>query len=225
MNQTKEKQYSVSLRYREEHGQEKLGLMINQTWFDDPRRLTFTFSRYKFVSKMMEGFEDVLEVGCGDAFASRVVQQSVKNLTVTDFEQHFIEDIRQRTLAQWPFKAVLQHDLLNDGPIPGHFDGIYSLDVLEHITKADETVFLTNMAASLKEHGTLIIGMPTLESQAYASPISKEGHVNCKTMPELRDTMKDYFNNVYMFCMNDEVVHTGYHKMAHYIFALCCSKK
>jgi len=25
--------------------------------------------------------------------------------------------------------------------------------------------------------------------------------------------------------MNDEVVHTGYHKMAHYLFALCCGKK
>jgi len=25
--------------------------------------------------------------------------------------------------------------------------------------------------------------------------------------------------------MNDEVVHTGYHKMAHYLLALCCGKK
>jgi hypothetical protein len=28
-----------------------------------------------------------------------------------------------------------------------------------------------------------------------------------------------------MFSMNDEVVHTGYHKMAHYLFALCCEKR
>jgi hypothetical protein len=28
-----------------------------------------------------------------------------------------------------------------------------------------------------------------------------------------------------MFSMNDEVVHTGYHKMAHYLFALCCHKR
>jgi hypothetical protein len=28
-----------------------------------------------------------------------------------------------------------------------------------------------------------------------------------------------------MFSMNDEVVHTGYHKMAHYLFAVCCGRR
>ena len=46
-----------------------------------------------------------------------------------------------------------------------------------------------------------------------------------KSLPELRSLMQRYFHNVYMFCMNDEILHTGYHKMAHYIFALCGSKK
>jgi hypothetical protein len=27
-----------------------------------------------------------------------------------------------------------------------------------------------------------------------------------------------------MFSMNDEVVHTGFHPMAHYLFALCCTR-
>lgn len=225
MQETQEKQYTVSLEYRDAHGQEQLGLMLNQAWFDDPRRLTFTFSRYKFVSKMLEGFDNVLEVGCGDGFASRIVQQTVKSLTLTDFDQHFISDIKNRELPRWKFKHVVQHDLLKGGPIPGIFDGIYSLDVLEHIQPADEYTFLQNMCGSLSKNGTMIVGMPTLESQDYASPISKAGHVNCQSLPQLKVTMQQFFNNVYMFSMNDEVVHTGYHKMSHYIFALCCSKK
>jgi hypothetical protein len=28
-----------------------------------------------------------------------------------------------------------------------------------------------------------------------------------------------------MFTMNDEVLGTGYHKMAHYLFALCCAQR
>ena len=68
---TREPQYSVSLDYRDKHGQEKLGLMTNQAWYDDPKRLTFTLARYKFVAKMLAGMTDVLEVGCGDAFAHR----------------------------------------------------------------------------------------------------------------------------------------------------------
>jgi 2-polyprenyl-3-methyl-5-hydroxy-6-metoxy-1,4-benzoquinol methylase len=225
LQETQEKQYTVSLEYRDAHGQERLGLMLNQAWFDDPRRLTFTFSRYKFVSKMFEGMENVLEVGCGDGFASRIVQQSVKNLTLTDFDQHFINDIRERELPEWKFKNIIQHDLILGGAVAGTYDGIYSLDVLEHIQPADEFVFLKNIISSLAEHGTLIMGMPTLESQVYASPISKAGHVNCQSVPQLKTTMQQFFHNVYMFSMNDEVVHTGYHKMSHYVFALCCSKK
>jgi hypothetical protein len=33
-----------------------------------------------------------------------------------------------------------------------------------------------------------------------------------------------HFRNVYMFCMNDEVLYIGYHKVANYIPALCCNK-
>jgi 2-polyprenyl-3-methyl-5-hydroxy-6-metoxy-1,4-benzoquinol methylase len=223
--ETKERQYSISLAYREKHGQERLGLMLNQAWYDDPKRLAFTFSRYKFVSKMLLGCKNVLEVGCGDAFASRIVLQDVENLTVTDFDPVFIEDIKSRQVPGWEYKDCFSHDLLQGGPVPGSFDGIYALDVLEHINPADEKIFLGNMVASLTEHGTMVIGMPSIESQDYASPISKEGHVNCQTLPVLKETMQSFFHNVYMFCMNDEVVHTGYHKMAHYLFALCCNKK
>jgi predicted SAM-dependent methyltransferase len=111
------------------------------------------------------------------------------------------------------------------GPVPGEFDGMYALDVLEHIVPENENKFLRNMAASLIPHGAMIIGMPSLESQDYASPMSKDGHVNCKSMPDLKKTMQRYFHSVFMFSMNDEVVHTGYHRMAHYLFALCCGKK
>jgi len=37
--------------------------------------------------------------------------------------------------------------------------------------------------------------------------------------------MENYFHTVLMFSMNDEVVHTGYHKMAQYLFAVCCDQK
>ena len=75
--------------------------------------------------------------------------------------------------------------------------------------------------ASLTDDAVMVVGMPSLESQAYASEGSKAGHVNCKSAPDLKALMQSFFRAVFMFSMNDEVVHTGYHKMAHYIFALC----
>jgi 2-polyprenyl-3-methyl-5-hydroxy-6-metoxy-1,4-benzoquinol methylase len=222
-NGTKEKQYELLARYQRERGLESLGMMTSQAFYDDPKRLAFTFARYKFVAKMLAGRRHVLEVGCADAFCTRVVRQEVQALTATDFDPLFIEDVKARMTERWSFDCLV-HDMLA-GPITGVFDGVYAMDVLEHIDPKDEDLFLKNMFAPLTEDGVAIIGMPSLESQIYASEISKEGHVNCKTQPDLKAVMEGHFKNVFMFSMNDEVLHTGYHKMAHYIIALCAGPR
>jgi 2-polyprenyl-3-methyl-5-hydroxy-6-metoxy-1,4-benzoquinol methylase len=219
--QTKEKQYSELLDVKNSVGLTSLGVMTNQVWHDDPRRLTFLLSRYKFVSKMFAGKANVAELGCGDAFGSRIVQQDVKALSVFDFDPLFIADVNERKSAKWPFKAATVHDALT-GPLPGGpFDGIYSLDVMEHIPAADENTYLTNIKKSLAPHGAFIVGMPSLESQTYASPQSKIGHINCKSGNDFKAVLSHHFGNVFLFSMNDEVVHTGFSPMAHYLIGLC----
>lgn len=220
---TREPQYQECVEAVAARGFERLGLRSSQSWHDDPKHILFRLSRYKFVAKMLAGSENVLEIGCGDAFGTRLVQQEVKALSATDFDEVFLEDVKTRMVERWKF-PVFAHDLFA-GPIPGAYDGVFALDVLEHIKAGDEHTFLTNALAPLTATGTAIIGMPSLESQSHASPTSRAGHVNCKSMPELRKAMRRYFHNVYMFSMNDEVVHTGYHPMAHYLFALCAHKK
>lgn len=126
-------------------------------------------------------------------------------------------------VPRWNFD-VFVHDLL-EGPVPGQFDAVYALDVLEHIEPMQEATFLTNSFCSLTEHGVAIIGMPSLESQQYASVQSKFGHVNCKSAADLKLLMETFFHNVFMFSMNDEVVHTGYHKMAHYLLTLGAGRR
>ena len=220
---TNETQYGRFIDQYKSQVNESFGLVHNYSWKFDPRRMLFAFSRYKFVGKMFEGFDRVLEVGCGDASATRLVQQTVNKVVVTDFDQTFIEDIESRQQPNWHLDARV-HDMVAE-PLQENFDGIFSLDVLEHIEKANEDVFLKNICLSLNEHGSLIIGIPSLESQTYAAEASKFGHVNCKSGNELRDLMKKYFHSVFMFSMNDEVVHTGFFPMAHYLIAVCCDKK
>jgi cyclopropane fatty-acyl-phospholipid synthase-like methyltransferase len=220
---TRESQYQTCVDEAEKVGVERLGMQQSQSWREDPRHLVFNLSRYKFVAKMFSGFDRVLEIGCGDAFGSRIVRQEVKHLTATDFDAVFIEDAKSRMRAPWKF-TVMTHDL-SKGPVPGRFDGIFALDVLEHVPPKEEKKFIDTMLLSLERHGVLIVGMPSLESQRYASELSKVGHINCKSMPELKEMMQHYFHNVFMFSMNDEVVHTGFHKMANYLFAVGCSRR
>lgn len=223
MDKTRDPVNQGILDIRDTAGVATLGLMNNQVWHDDPRRLLFTLARYKFVAKMLSGRKSVLEVGCGDAFCSRVVRQEVAALTVTDYDPLFIEDIESRKSERWPMTARV-HDMLA-GPADGTYDAAYALDVLEHIAGSDENRFLDHLKHSLTEHGVLIIGMPSIESQAFASPASKAGHVNCKTGADLKALMERHFHTVFLFSMNDEVVHTGFARMAHYLIGVCAAKK
>lgn len=220
---TKEPQYNMLFDVKRKHGVAKLGVMVNESWSQDPKRTVFTLVRYKFVSKLFEGRKSVLEIGCADAFGTRIVQQAVEHVTAVDFDPLFIEDAKERMDPHWPFDVAV-HDLL-EGPVPGTFDGIYALDVLEHIDPSLEHKFLANAVASLSDTGIAIFGMPSLESQAYASPQSKEGHVNCKSGKDLKATLETYFNTVFIFSMNDEVVHTGFYPMAHYLMGVCAHPK
>jgi 2-polyprenyl-3-methyl-5-hydroxy-6-metoxy-1,4-benzoquinol methylase len=222
--QTKESQYEVVLDIRDKHGLTPLGLMINQAWRDDPKRLAFTFARYKFVAKMLTGKKDVLEIGCADAFCTRIVQQAISQVTVTDFDPVFIADVKARMDPKWPLAGAFVHDMLS-GPPPGRYDAVYALDVLEHIEPKREHEFLQNMVAALTEHGVAIIGMPSLESQDHASAPSRAGHFNCKSGDELKRTLERHFHNVFMFSMNDEVIHTGFFPMAQYVLAIACEQK
>jgi 2-polyprenyl-3-methyl-5-hydroxy-6-metoxy-1,4-benzoquinol methylase len=224
MPTTREPQYQFEVDMARRHGFARFGIMSNQTWRDDPRRLLFHLARYKFVAKMLSGKKRVLEVGCADAFGTRLVQQEVGAVVAADFDPLFIEDARARMRADgWECECRV-HDILA-GPVAGDFDAAYSLDVFEHIPPADEHRFVGHLARSVKRAGVVLVGSPSLQSQAYASKGSREGHVNCKDGKDLKRVMEQHFDNVFLFSMNDEVVHTGFHPMAHYLLALCVGPK
>ena len=160
----------------------------------------------------------MLEVGCGDAFASRIVSQAVDKLTVTDIDEKLLSNARENNKPPYEFN-ILKHDFFNS-PTQHKYSSCYFLDVLEHIDPKDEPVFLENINSSLINYGKVVIGMPSLESQLYASPASKEGHINCKTKAQFKSTLDMYFKSVTIFSMNDEVLHTGFGPMSHYLLAI-----
>jgi len=218
-SQTKEPQYQRSLELARAHGSTRLGYMANQVYHDDPRRIGFVFARYKFVAKMLQGTSRVLEVGCADGFGTRVVQQHVGKVVGIDFDPVFVADVQGRQNSRWRWECRL-HDILK-APVRPRFDAAYALDVLEHIPRSREGRFIRNMQASVHPRGVVILGTPSLESQKYASPQSRQGHVNCKTAAQLKAFLSRHFRHVFLFSMNDEVVHTGFPSLSHYNFALC----
>ena len=215
------KKNNLYKKFQKKFGVEKLGLMSGKRWREDPKGLLFSLSRYKFVSKLLHGKNEVLEIGCGDGWYSRIVKQSVKNLTISDVDEVFLNSAKSRE-KNWNFK-YLNHNML-EGPTKKKYDAIYLLDVFEHIKKKNENVFLKNLGKSLNSSGVLITGTPSLEFQKYVKNPDPT-HYNCKTKAQLEKSLLKYFKNVFIFSMNDELVHTGYEKMSNYFITLCTNKK
>jgi hypothetical protein len=199
--------------------------MASQTWRDDPKKFGIMLARYKFAAKMFEGIKGpVAEIGCADGFGARIVHQMVEGpLHLYDVEEAWLDSFTAANLQFWTHditRAPLPH-----GPSSMRYRAIYMLDVYEHIEPVREHTALSNICRSLTADGVFLIGTPSLESQVYASAISKAGHVNCKTGEGLRRLLLAFFDNVFMFGMNDEVIHTGFLPMAHYLFALCTGRR
>jgi SAM-dependent methyltransferase len=223
MHEYFERQYKILDETLQSKGIARFGPMSSFTWNTDPKRLLFVLSRYKFAARMLEGSNNVIEVGCGDGFAARIVRQHVGNLLLSDADPLMVEYAESVQFADYPV-SVLCHDFcrapLKDASLI--FDGAYMLDVLEHIPISQESQFFSNLRLSLTPAARVVIGIPSTESQVYASPGSKAGHINCKTKEELQESLRRFFTSVFCFSMNDEVVHTGFNRMANYIFAVCC---
>lgn len=199
-----------------------MGPYASHIWKSDPRHLGFLLARYKFCAKMLSGKGDVLEVGCGDAFGTPIVAQEVNSVHGIDWEPLLLRNNAERSKY---FKNCYFSKLdITKKDAGKEYDAVFCLDVIEHIPLKLEKSFMDNICRSTKSRGVCILGTPNIAAVKYASAGSRQGHVNIKDHKSLRKLLERYFENVFLFSMNDEVVHTGYYPMAHYLIGMGVGK-
>lgn len=197
----------------------KLGRYTSDDYINNPKHVAFVASRYKFCAKMLEGMNTVIEVGCGDGFGAPLVASAVQQLICTDINPPLLEDTSRRHRALKNISCEF-FEFRKQAYTP-KVDAFFMVDVIEHIFPQEEDAFMTNLIDSMKDHGVGLIGTPNKTAEQYASEWSRQGHINLKTHEELRELGLRHFYNVFMFGMNDEVVHTGYAPMCHFLWTLC----
>lgn len=200
-----------------------MGPWTSYSLLHDPIHLSFVLSRYKFVARMLKGKKNVLEIGCGDAPGTPIVAQFVEEVVAIDVDDRLTSGNKNRLkkIKNIEFKKM---NICQD--LPGRdFDAAYSIDVIEHLDRHLNRVFMKNTCKCLSEHGICIVGTPNIMARNHASERSKVQHINLFSFKKLHAYLSDYFHNVFMFSMNDEVVHTGFGPMAHYLFGVGVGKK
>jgi 2-polyprenyl-3-methyl-5-hydroxy-6-metoxy-1,4-benzoquinol methylase len=203
-----------------------LGANTSAILATDPKLLLFTLSKYKFAGKLLVG-KNVLELGCMDGTGSILLSSMTRSLTSVDFYKPHISDCLSLQ-ASGHLKEVrfLHRDLLDPNEdLLGRFDGVVCFDVLEHLDPTYTERFFAKATEYMRPEGVFICGMPSLESQAYASEVNKKAHINCMSFVQFITHARKHFSTVLPFGMNDEVIHTGYYQMCHYNIIVCSGIK
>ncbi len=187
----------------------------------DPKRLAFVLARYDFAAKMVCHGKRVIELGCSEGIGVPMLSGSAKSYLGVDSDGEALEAARRQRSRQTI--EFIADDFL--GTKYGEFDSVVSLDVIEHIGPRDERGFLETVHMNLGERGACVIGTPNATASVHASEASRKGHVNLFDASRLVSALEEFFHNVFLFGMNDEVVHTGFPAMAHYLIALGCNRR
>ncbi|MFC1516302.1 class I SAM-dependent methyltransferase [Thermodesulfobacteriota bacterium] len=201
----------------------ELGRYTTEAYKQDPIRLSFITSRYKFCARILTGKNTVLEIGCGDGFGSGIVAQMVGELICTDINEDLLNESRKK-MAFIENMLFEYHDF-REKPFNRVVDAIYLIDTIEHIYPHEEDAFMSNLNASLRGSGVCIIGTPNETADKFSSNWSREGHVNLKDYKSLMELSQRFFQNSFFFGMNDEIIHTGFPPMTHFMWSLCVGPK
>ncbi len=181
-----------------------------------PRRLLHILSYYKFAAKMIGTKKTIMDVGCSEGLGSIILGEFAEKFLGVDIDAPAIEVAKtsfQSPKVTFECADFLRADL-------GRFDAVTCFDVIEHIYPENEETFLSRMASHLSNEGMVVVGTPNITSDQFASPWTKEGHVNLYSGERLQSSLERHFKKVIVFSANDEVVHTGYWPLAHYLLAV-----
>ena len=186
-----------------------------------PRRFLITLAYYKFAAKMLQRKSNILELGCSEGLGASIAGEFADNYTGIDLDENAIQWAKQNFEGD-RCKFILDNF---NGKAYGKFDGLLSLDVIEHILPDNDCLFWETVCQNLTDDGVAVIGTPNKPSQVYASEVTKSGHINLYDHEKFWNCGEKYFSNVFLFSANDETIHTGFYPMAHYLIAVCVSPK
>ena len=142
------------------------------------------FDIYDVVKKVVRN--KVADIGFGTGFGTHLLNVNAKEVYGFEIDENAIQFAK----AVFPFKNLhYEYEDVAKG-IPGQFNYIVMIDVIEHLK--DEKVALDNVKAMMAKDGTLILSTPNRLSRYRKG----ESHVREYAPKELEGILKRHFVSV-----------------------------
>ncbi len=193
---------------------------LERDFLANPLMSAVKLARYKFPARMLSKDDVVLDLGCGNGYGSYFFSFYARKVVGVDLHADLSAASRKLCRDNLGF---VQADIrsLPAEILEGQFTAVSCIDVIEHFDEPDARHILHTAANILPRNGMMIVGTPNKYSQAYRAPHNMAQHLHEYEPDELKALCDCFFGRTILFSMNDELVHTGFDKLAWFLFALC----
>lgn len=153
--------------------------------------------RYKAISSCLKNM-NVLDAGCGTGYGSLLMSQNALSVTGIDISHETVEWCNEHYSAQQNLKfiqASLDSLPFNDS----EFDCIVIFEVIEHVDKNIQNMFLKEAKRVLKPSGTLIISTPNKSIYTDKSGYHNPYHISEFYLDDFKNYLKQEFEIVKLY--------------------------
>ena len=159
-------------------------------------------ARYKFANGFIYPTLDaVLDYGCGTGYGTQMLNGN--RVVGVDCSTAALE------IAQSRYSPIFQQwNVLTQGPVPGDFNVIVCMEVIEHMSKGQGDKMVEVFHDMLLD-GMLIISTPKHKPLEERSPYRQRHHVYEYTYQAFEELLHKWFSRVAIFTQTDEVITMG----------------
>lgn len=158
----------------------------------DDAELLFHWHRYQVAAPLAQG-RSVLDVGCGDGYGAAHLAQVASDVVAVDVDPAVVDRASARyaapglTFSQAPATSLPFSD--------GRFDVVVALEVIEHLDRSAQPLFLAECARVMKPDGVLLLSTPDrTRTQDFRE--QNPHHLHELTAPELTQALTTQFPHV-----------------------------
>ena len=200
----------------------ELGEQSSSWFYNKQSHILHFLSYYKFASKLIGKEKRVLDVSCSEGLGSYILGKEC------GFAQGLDQDQEAIRSAQSNFSEdFIKFDSLDFLKMSGkpEWDAIIHLGMTDPILPETGDALLEVTCLNLKPEALTIVCTPSQIANEFNSIALEKGQERFYYHESLEETMKRFFEFVFLFAVNDEVIHTGLMPLARYYIAVGCKKR